>query len=205
MKPEQNHQVIISDIDNTLLGDADGLSEFLAYIHQADRSFTFSFGIATGRRLESAISVLEEWQVVPKPDFFITSVGSEIYYGPKLERDNDWTKHINSHWEPERLREVLATFEGIKLQPDIEQREFKLSFFVDKAFEQAKLDRCLAQNNLLANVIYSHGQFLDLLPIKASKGLAIRHLAQQWGLPMTQFLVAGESIFSLPLQYLMNN
>ncbi|MEN8215528.1 MAG: HAD-IIB family hydrolase [Pseudomonadota bacterium] len=194
MLKHQSHPVIISDIDNTLLGDADGLNEFLAYLHQADRSF--SFGIATGRRLDSARSVLEEWRVAPKPDIFITSVGSEIYYGPNLERDNDWIKHINYGWEPEKLREVLlARFEGLQLQPDIDQREFKVSFFVDQAFEQSlpKLERCLQQNNLLANVIYSHGQFLDLLPIKASKGLAVRHIAARWGLPMRQFLVAGDS------------
>jgi len=187
----KSHPVIISDIDNTLLGDADGLNEFLAYL--ADRSF--SFGIATGRRLDSAISVLEEWHVVPKPEIFITSVGSEIYYGSDLERDNDWINSINYRWEPEKLRKVLARFEGLQLQPDIEQREFKVSFFVEQAFEQSlpKLERYLQQNNLLANVIYSHGQFLDLLPIRASKGLAIRHLAHQWGLPMRQFLVAGDS------------
>ena len=193
LQRSKSHLVIISDIDNTLLGDEEGLSEYLNYLHQMDSRF--SFGIATGRRLDSAISVLDEWQVIPKPDIFITSVGSEIYYGPLLERDNNWTRQINDQWEADKLREVLIAFEGLQLQPDSDQREFKVSFFADGTFEEKlpKLKHYLQQNNLLANIIYSHGQFLDLLPIKASKGLAIQHLAHQRGLPMKQFLVAGDS------------
>ena len=42
-------------------------------------------------------------------------------------------------------------------------------------------------------MILTYGQFLDLLPIRASKGLAVRYLAYRWGLPLEQFLVAGDS------------
>ncbi|MEZ0289333.1 MAG: HAD family hydrolase, partial [Methylophilus sp.] len=42
-------------------------------------------------------------------------------------------------------------------------------------------------------VIYSHGEFLDLLPMRASKGHAIRYLSYKWGLPLANFLVSGDS------------
>jgi sucrose-phosphate synthase len=46
---------------------------------------------------------------------------------------------------------------------------------------------------LHANLIYSHQAFLDVLPVRVSKGHAIRYLAYKWGLPLRNFLVAGDS------------
>jgi sucrose-phosphate synthase len=186
----KNTRLIISDIDNTLIGDAEALNKLFEELRHADN---LHFGVATGRRLDSAVSVLEEWQV-PKPVIFITSVGSEIHYAPNLIKDEGWKKHINEQWEPERLKKTLETF-TLAMQPKLSQREFKVSYFVDHTFElwQPKLDEYLQQNNLSANMIYSSGKFLDFLPKKASKGLAVRYLANKWGLPLKQFLVAGDS------------
>jgi sucrose-phosphate synthase len=177
-----SHRIIISDIDNTLLGDTKALGEFINYLEK--NRDCISFGIATGRHLESAIAVLEEWQV-PTPDFFITSVGSQIHNVAK-EADENWLKHINYCWKPDKIRDYLSQFKGLSLQADINQGEFKISYFADQNFEKLELPYA-------ANVIYSHGEFLDILPVRASKGLAVRHLAQSMGLPMTQVMVAGDS------------
>ena len=42
-------------------------------------------------------------------------------------------------------------------------------------------------------VIHSHEAYLDILPIRASKGLAIRYLIMKWGLTPERVLVAGDS------------
>ncbi len=56
-----------------------------------------------------------------------------------------------------------------------------------------KLIEELRKNKIKANVIYSHGQFLDILPYRASKGKAIRYLAYRWNIPYENILVAGDS------------
>jgi sucrose-phosphate synthase len=43
------------------------------------------------------------------------------------------------------------------------------------------------------NMIYSHDQFLDILPYRASKGKAIRYLSYKWGIPLKNILVSGDS------------
>lgn len=177
-----SHRIIISDIDNTLLGDAKALAEFISYL-QTNRD-SISFGIATGRHLESAVAVLEEWQV-PTPDFFITSVGSQIHNAAK-KADENWLKHIDYCWKPDAIRDYLSQFKGLSLQADINQGEFKISYFADQNFDNLELPYA-------ANVIYSHGEFLDILPVRASKGLAVSYLAKSLGLPMTQVMVAGDS------------
>jgi len=193
-------RMVITDIDNTLIGSPeimaeggqDALQELIRLLQQHHRKT--GFAIATGRRIDSAVAVLREWDV-PIPDVLITSVGSEIHYGRDLKPDRDWTKHIHYRWEPERLREHMAQIPGLYPQENENQREHKLSYYLDAAVAPKIKDiiRSLRQNHFHVNTIFSHQQFLDFLPIRASKGLALWYLAQKWGIPLRHFLVAGDS------------
>jgi sucrose-phosphate synthase len=185
-------RVLICDIDNTLIGDAEALKQLLSRLEEAgDR---VAFGVATGRRLDSTLKVLEEWGV-PRPDLLITSVGTEIHYGNNLAEDQGWARHINHRWKPEQLREALTGSDGLKLQRKVDQRRFKVSYDVDpdKLPSVHKIRTCLRQRDLHCKLIYSHQAYLDLLPIRASKGLAIRYLMVKWGLTPDRLLVAGDS------------
>ena len=185
-------RAVITDIDNTLLGDPAGLKVFLAWLkrHRGE----IAFGIATGRRLDSAQTVLAR-SGVPAPDVWVTSVGTEIHYGADATPDRGWETHINHRWEPERLRELLLEQPGLELQPEIDQRRHKVSFFADPAefAGVAAIRQLLHQADLHARVVYSHDRFLDLLPERASKGHAVRYLADKWGIPLERLLVAGDS------------
>src|SRR3989338_8358974 len=70
------------------------------------------------------------------------------------------------------------------------QREFKLSYNVNPAQMPSirQLYRHLHEHKLRASLIFSHQEFLDVLPVRASKGHAIRFLAYKWGLPLKNFL-----------------
>lgn len=192
-KLAQADRALITDIDNTLLGDRSALRLLLQRLREQGRH-KLVFGIATGRRLDSALEVLKEWGV-PLPDVLITSVGSEIHYGPEITQDMGWLKHIDHQWRRERLVEVLLTVPGIELQPEVDQRPHKLSFFLDpkQAPTIKEIERLLRQEDLQANLIYSHDRFLDLLPTRASKGFAVRYFADKWGIPLERILVAGDS------------
>ncbi len=185
-------RLIISDIDNTLIGDAPGLNSFLKLLKKSHANV--GFGIATGRRLESAVKILKKSNV-QMPDIFITAVGSEINYGKALVEDRTWQNHLNYFWEPDLVREVLSEVNGLKLQEQSEQRRYKISYYLDnkKAPSRRQIVRHLRNKRLRVKVIYSHKKFLDILPIRASKGLAVRYLAIKWGLPLERILVAGDS------------
>lgn len=184
--------MLVSDIDNTLIGDGDSLRELTAWLRQ--RRGRVGFGIATGRTIDSALSVMKKWRV-GIPDVLITSVGSEIHYGPGCIADSRWTAHIRHQWRRDELAAAMAALPGLEMQAEENQREFKLSYNVDaeRMPSLSEIRRLLTRRRLHAQVIYSHGQFLDLLPVRASKGHAIRYLAYRWGLPLNRFLVAGDS------------
>jgi len=183
---------LISDIDNTLLGDKASLDKVSEWIsaHKQD----VAFGIATGRTIESAVNILNRHRV-KIPDVMITSVGAEIYYGKKLVPDIGWSAHIRHLWRRDSLVDAFLKFPNISLQPDNTQREFKLSYFAKPGQipPLSEIYDYLHSLKLHANLIYSHDEFLDVLPIRASKGHAIRYLAYKWDLPLKNFLVAGDS------------
>jgi sucrose-phosphate synthase len=138
--------------------------------------------------------VLARWRV-PTPDVLITAVGSEIHYGPDLRPDRGWTDHIRHLWRRDALEEALGGLPGLDLQSAENQREFKLSYDVDPARMPPvrELTAMLRSRGLDARLIASSDAYLDVLPIRASKGLALRYLAYKWGLPLDAFLVAGDS------------
>jgi sucrose-phosphate synthase len=185
-------EALISDIDNTLIGDKNSLKHLIGWL-QSHRS-KLAFGIATGRSIESAIAILKKNQV-KIPDVLITSVGSEIHYGKKLVPDLGWAAHIRYMWRKDSLAAALSKYPGLKLQAPENQGEFKLSYIAkpDSMPPLNEIYEYLHDLKLHAQLIYSHEEFLDVLPIRASKGHAIRYLAYKWGLPLENFLVAGDS------------
>lgn len=184
--------MLISDIDNTLLGDRAALRRFLAIMRATPPNL--GFGVATGRTLESTLKILKEWGV-PLPDVLITAVGSEINYGPELRPDIGWQNFIKYLWRRDAIESALGGVPGLTLQAEENQREFKLSYNVDpeKMPPIAKIRTLLREQKLSAHLVYSRQTYLDILPLRGSKGGAIRYLAYKWGLPLRSFLVAGDS------------
>ncbi|MCW8854497.1 MAG: HAD-IIB family hydrolase [Gammaproteobacteria bacterium] len=183
---------IFSDLDQSLLGAPEYLPEFTRVMKENARCS--SFGIATGRRLDSALTLIKLHKI-PFPDTLVTSLGTEIYYGSNLTRDTAWTDHIDYLWKPAKVRSILKDLPGIHLQPKVEQSSYKISYYYDES-EAPDIDEIrhlLLQHELTVNVVFSFGQYLDIVPVRASKGLALRWYAEQWDVPLDHILVAGGS------------
>lgn len=183
---------LITDIDNTLIGDDNSrlpdLAQFLR--DQRDR---IGFGIATGRTIQSALQILSEHDL-PEPDVMITSVGAEIYYGANRHPDKGWAAHLSNHWNRGRIQGILDTLDFLEYQEEDTQRPFKISYNMDPGKDRlSTVHQLLQKNRIRYTLIYSHDQFLDILPHRASKGKAIRYLAYKWDIPLANILVAGDS------------
>jgi len=185
-------RAIFTDLDQNLLGNPQALPELVRVIRENRKCATF--GIATGRRLDSALKVMKK-HAIPEPDVLITSAGTEIHYAPKLTADTAWTQHIERQWTPQVVRRVLDPLPGLLKQPKNEQSRFKISYYIDpeKAPSLEEINQLLHHEEQAVNVTLSFGQFLDILPIRASKGLALRYVAARWDIPLDHILVAGGS------------
>ncbi|MEJ2196563.1 MAG: HAD-IIB family hydrolase [Ignavibacteriaceae bacterium] len=102
--------------------------------------------------------------------------------------------HINNQWNRERIQSLLAKFDFLQYQSEDTQRKYKLSYYTSDVPKHLKMvNDMLIKNKIKANIIFSHGQYLDILPYRASKGKAIRYLAYRWNIPYENILVAGDS------------
>jgi sucrose-phosphate synthase len=184
-------KLMITDIDNTLVGDQENLYRLLEILEKNRRNL--AWGVATGRSLELTLEAMTEYNI-PMPDILICSVGTEMYYGPDLRMDKGWQTHINHMWKPEAIKQALKTFDALVFQEAEGQRSHKISYYLENKNNlleqvQAKLEK----NKLRCQVIYSHGQFLDILPHRASKGKAVNYLQYKYEFLPRYVMVAGDS------------
>lgn len=184
-------RLLITDIDNTLVGDEDSLRELLGIL--AAHRETISWGVATGRCLSKVLKVLDEYEV-PRPDIIISSVGTEIYYGSELLSDKGWSQHLNYKWKPALVRAALQSLDFLYEQEEGDQQDLKISYLMEDDPELlARVHEVLHGQELSYNLEFSNSQFLDILPCRASKGKAVRYLSYKWEFPLKAIMVCGDS------------
>jgi sucrose-phosphate synthase len=184
-------RLVMTDVDGTLTGDEEGLAALLHDLGEAGPNV--GFGIATGRSLGSVLDLLSSLGV-ETPDVMITSSGTEIRYGRRQTLDRSWERQIRHQWHPERIREVLESTPGVRYDPN-ESTTYRLRFQLDDDHvpSERRLRGLLRRAGIRATVILDHETNLDVLPMRASPGLALRFFGFKWHLAPEQILVAGDS------------
>lgn len=186
-------KLIILDIDETITGNDEAMARLKTKLEYMPPEI--GFGVATGRTIDSACKLLSDVNFI-KPHIIISSVGSEIYYNSHDEYiySTSWEAHIKNSWKPESIRELLKDFDFIELQPDVNQRKFKVSYnLIGDITKIPLLSETLIKNKIKTNLILSHERYIDFLPFRASKGRAIRYLSYRWNIPHNRILVGGDS------------
>ena len=184
-------RLIITDLDNTLTGDSEALQEFINLIHDNEH---IGFGIATGRRLDSAMNLIKELGL-PQPDLIDTDAGTQLHYGENLTPDLSWRNSIGYAWKPEEIRNVLDKLPGFFPQDEDHQSEFKISYEIDTSLSPSisSIKKTLREAGLRAKVIMSLGMYLDIIPVRGGSDCTMRHVLWKWGFAPENVLVSGDS------------
>lgn len=184
-------RIIITDLDNTLTGDNDALEDFKTLISENPQ---IGFGVATGRRLDSAMELIEQLKL-PKPDLIETDSGTQLHYGESLTPDRSWQKQIGFAWKPLEVRAVLDNLPGVHLQAESNQSDYKVCYELDpeKAPSVDEIKKALRVAGVRAKVILSLGVYLDVIPVRGGSELSMRHMLWKWGFSPENVLVAGDS------------
>ena len=185
-------RILVTDVDDTLAGNDKALAALLERLAGAGRKV--GFGIVTGRTLQRAGALLERLDI-PAPDVLITASGTELHYGAHLTRDRSWEHQIEYRWEPDEIREVLDSVEGLERGPPESESRFRLRYVLapERAPGLRLIRQRLRQAGLRATTIVDHEVHLDVLPVRASPGLAIRFFCFKWRMAPERLLVAGDS------------
>lgn len=184
-------RLIITDLDNTLTGDLEALAKFNEMIREHEH---VGFGIATGRRLDSALELIEELGL-PRPDLIDTDAGTQLHYGDSLASDWSWQKQIGYAWCPDEVHQTLDHLPGLFLQDEQHQSEFKISYEIDRQVSPsiAKIKKMLREAGVRVKVVLSLGMYLDIIPVRGGSDLSLRHVLWKWGFSPEHVLVAGDS------------
>lgn len=191
---------LITDIDGTVSGDAEGLAEFKKYIKKIRDKIFFVY--ATGRNMNDYIKI-EKHDNLPYPDAVILNTGADIYLYKDgvFEHNKLWNKIIDSYgWDNKKILELLIKIKEIIPQENIQK--YKISFYIKEGKEKLvkkTVKKVLTENKIDANVIISHNVYLDVLPKNCDKGKAALYLIQKNGINKNDVIVAGDSENDLDL------
>ena len=187
--------LLVTDLDHTLVGDR----QALACLNQTLQTLRSRINLvyATGRSLAGARQLQQEEGLL-EPEGWATGVGSTLLW--RGEPEPEWDRRLQRHWDRPALAALLSGWSELTLQPASEQTPCKLSYELTTprmgaaahGFEQ-RLQATLGQARLQAQVVFSSGCQLDLLPLAAGKGAVSGYLQQKLGLQPDQVLCCGDS------------
>ncbi len=184
--------LLVSDVDDTLLGDDAALKKFVQWYEQAGGAMRLVY--ASGRFVKS-IRESVETSGLPAPDAIIGGVGTEICRYPSDEPIGDWQERMAASWHPHTVEQVLAEEKDLERQPGKFQSSYKQSYFLYDAPPERleQLLQKLADAGVEAGLVYSSQRDLDFLPPRVNKGTAAAYLADYWDLQADNVLVSGNS------------
>jgi len=184
-------RLLVTDVDDTLTGDDEALATLLERLETTDAKV--GFGIATGRTLNEALALMEELDV-RVPDVLITAAGTELHYGTRLLPDRSWERQIRYRWDRDGVDSVVSAIPGLQRIAASTTR-YRLRYRLDavRAPNLREIRRHVRQHGLRVTTILDHEVFLDVVPVRASSGLAIRFFCFKWNLEPQRLLVAGDS------------
>ncbi len=187
--------LFVTDLDHTLVGDDKAYAQLQFALNQHRQEYGTKIVYATGRS-PVLYQELQAEKDLSTPDALILSVGTEIYLNGSVTPDTNWSQKLNIGWHRQQILDITGDFTELVLQPESEQRPFKVSFFLNQtAAEQTlpQLETALATHGLDVKLIYSSGVDLDLVPRVSDKGQAMQFLRQQWKFVPEQTVVCGDS------------
>ncbi|MBE9098403.1 sucrose-phosphate phosphatase [Vacuolonema iberomarrocanum] len=187
--------LFITDLDNTLVGDDEALATLNERLLHHRKTYGTRIVYSTGRSHQSYLGLREEKRLI-EPDAVINGVGTEIYLADQSSPNSEWSEQLTQGWNRDRILASVTHFADLTPQPQAEQNPFKISFFLSDAVASdvlPRLEQRLKEEGFAVNIIYSSGQDLDLLPIRANKGLAMTFLREAWQFNPQRTVACGDS------------
>ncbi|MFW5824579.1 MAG: glucosylglycerol-phosphate synthase [Marinobacter sp.] len=186
--------ILATDLDGTFLaGDPENRLKLYQLIStHPDMTLVY----VTGRGLESVLPLLSD-PTLPQPDYIICDVGCTVVDGRSQQPVTTIQAQVEQRWPGEHVVEdAMAAFAGLQRQEVPQER--RCSFLCQpEAVTDAMV--ALVEDELGCDLLYSAGQYLDVLPSGINKGRTLRHLVEHLEADPENVLVAGDTLNDLSM------
>jgi sucrose-6F-phosphate phosphohydrolase len=181
--------IIVCDLDRTLIpnGNEEYDNSLKEFYNRVSDLKDVVLVYATGRNLELFKEAEGEYGI-KKPDYFLGSVGTEVYVNKKsfftrknkLVPDSDWNSYVKKkhpNWDRESIVEYVEKISGETFDQNAEQKEFylqedsvqnknKISYYLKDESQSdvivGKISEYIRGNQINAEVVYSFDPHKDL-------------------------------------------
>jgi sucrose-6F-phosphate phosphohydrolase len=187
------------DLDGTLVGDTGDAPHIYHALCQRPSGVRLAY--VTGRTHVSARRLLAEAKL-PQPDVLATGLGTEIRWGPEGKLDRAWHRYVSQGYTTRRVRRALAACTALVPQPAEANHRLKSSYWIVSPPVDATADlarRVLRREGLRVHLVASSGRDLDVVPVRAGKGQALRWIARRLGVTRPHILACGDSCNDLDM------
>ncbi|MGF1504950.1 MAG: HAD-IIB family hydrolase [Anaerolineae bacterium] len=181
--------LLVSDVDDTLLGDDEALRHLANRLAGAEHITTVW---NSSRPCASLRASLAENEALPTPDYLVGALGTEIEIRDTGERHTAYDEFLDKTWDRARVAEVMDGL-GFTPHPPEYLTRFKLSYDIPGEQAYLKAKEALAEAGLKTHIIFSGGHNLDIIPEEAGKGRVVAYLHDWLGIPAERVIVAGDS------------
>ena len=185
--------ILATDLDGTFLaGDPENRLKLYQLIStHPDLILIY----VTGRGLESVLPLLAD-PTLPQPDYIICDVGCTVVEGATQQPIIEIQAEIEKRWPGEHVVEdIMAAFEGLSRQEVPQERRCSFLCEPDAVTDEVRV----AVDELSCDLLYSAGQYLDVLPPGVNKGRTLRDLVDHLGADPENVLVAGDTLNDLSM------
>jgi len=192
----QKKWLLVSDVDDTLLGNDNALTRLVNELEMVSGRITIAYN--SSRPCASQRKSIMEHADLPKPDYLIGALGTEIQQTSSNKTFTKYTSQLTKDWQRDQIVALMSDL-GLEPHDDQYQTPFKASYHVlGRSQYQLALDQ-LRSAGLKARTIFSGNENLDIIPEGADKGKAVEFLRQMLGFDANRVIVAGDSVNDLDM------
>jgi sucrose-6F-phosphate phosphohydrolase len=188
--------LLVSDVDDTLLGDNHALIAFAKELQVRREQIIFTLN--SSRPCASLRKSIRDNPLIPAPDFLTGALGTEIEAGETGQLIQEYTAAMNVGWDRDQVAGLMSEL-GLEAHPAEFQTPFKASYTVRGPEQHQQVIQQLIRHHFDVKVIFSGNTNLDIIPRQAGKGTAIEFLRDMLGIDPYKVVTAGDSANDLDM------
>ncbi|MEM1213016.1 MAG: HAD family hydrolase [Planctomycetota bacterium] len=148
----------------------------------------------SGRGLEDMLGIIAD-NGLPEPDYIISAVGTVVYDAAAAGVLEEYAETFSGGWDLAAIEAVVSGVPGVEKQGPENQNAYKSSWYLEDATRDSVdvIRENLKTQGLDVTVVYSGFQYLDIIPAKTNKGMALNWLCDRLGIGLDAVVVAGSS------------